>query len=88
MEKNLTQNEFISFHFSFKIFCSFLTFNHTRKKQKPEIFLEFDSLDMIQNDIYTSYEKSEIGDNVLDNDPYCNHNDDQKLTLKNNYINL
>ena len=38
---------------------------------------------MIQNDLYTSYDNSEFGDNAFDDDTFCNNDDDQPIVFDN-----
>ena len=42
-----------------------------------------DSTDVIQNDLYTSYDNSETDDNVSHYDPFCNNDDDQSIMFNN-----
>ena len=37
---------------------------------------------MIQNDLSTSYDSSDLDDTVLDDDPLCNNYDDQSIPFE------
>ena len=52
-------------------------------EQNPEIFHDSDRSDIIQNDLYTSYDLSEFDDSVFDDDPLPNDNDDISIMFDN-----
>ena len=54
-------------------------------EQNPEIFHDFDSTDMIQNVLYTSYNNSGFDDKIFDDDLFCNDDDDQSITIGNEF---
>ena len=43
--------------------------------------LHSETSDMIQNDLYTSYENSKFDEKFFDGDPFCNNDDDQSIML-------
>ena len=56
---------------------------HTQKynEQTSEIIHGSDISERSQNDLYSSYDKSEFDDTVFDDDPICNDNDDKSIFL-------
>ena len=60
-------------------FNELLLFPHIQSgnEQNPEINHDSDRSDMIQNDLYTSYDISGIHHKVFDDDSFCNIDDDQ-----------
>ena len=48
-------------------------------EQVSEKLEKVDTSDMIQKDLYTSYENSGIGENDFDDDHFCNNDDDQSI---------
>ena len=60
-----------------------LLFPHIRsyKEQNSETFQDSDKWDLIQKDLYTSYDITEFDDNVFYDDPFCNNDHDQSITF-------
>ena len=55
-------------------------FSHSQlcNEQNPEFHVS-DTTDMIDKDLYTSYDKSGFDCNVFDDDTFCNFDDDQSI---------
>ena len=51
--------------------------------QKPETIHDSDTSDVIQTDLFTSYDNSEFHINVFDDDPFCIDDDDQSIMFDN-----
>ena len=57
--------------------------NQSYNEQNLEIIQHSDTSNMIQKDLYTSYDKSDFDDNVCDDDRFCNTDDDQAIMPDN-----
>ena len=53
----------------------------SNNEHNSEIIQNSDISDVIQNDLYISYDNSELDDNVFDDHPCCNETDDQSITF-------
>ena len=62
-----------------------LLFRHIQSKNEQNLELSHasDTSDMIQIDLYTSYDSSKVDDNVFVDDPFCNIDDDQSIMFDN-----
>ena len=52
-------------------------------EQKPEIFHDCDTTDIIRKDLSTSYDNSEFEDNVFEDNQFCNDDNEQSIIFDN-----
>ena len=48
-------------------------------EQNPEKFNDSDTTDIVQNDLYSSYDDSELDKNSFEDDPFSNDDDGQSI---------